>query len=162
MAQLIGNPNIVGNHKTTTQGSGSHNPGPTVHTNTRATSRKSYRSLLSQFTNNQATTTEEVVEPNRLFNKYFREYEALAENTRAAMTFQKYNNIIYKKTPMGQPKSDLICKVTKLSLPSFDGSSKCLAKAWVQKLDTYFKLNPMFEADVTQFATLHLEGEVSD
>jgi len=36
---------------------------------------------------------------------------------------------------------DFIQKVGKLTIPSFDGSSKYTARAWVHKLDTYYKLN---------------------
>jgi hypothetical protein len=54
---------------------------------------------------------------------------------------------------------DFIKKVGKLNIPTFDGSSRCSAQAWVQKLDTYFKLNPMTESEAISFANLHLEGE---
>ena len=57
---------------------------------------------------------------------------------------------------------DFIKKVGKLTIPSFDGSSKCSAQVSVQKLDTYFKLNPMTESKVISFATLHLEGEAHE
>jgi len=57
---------------------------------------------------------------------------------------------------------DFIWKVGKLTIPSFDGSSKCIAKAWVQKLDTYYKLNQMTETKAISFATLHLEGEAHE
>jgi hypothetical protein len=57
---------------------------------------------------------------------------------------------------------DFIQKVGKLTIPYFDGSSKCTTKAWVQKLDTYYKLNQMTETDAISFATLHLEGEAHE
>jgi hypothetical protein len=57
---------------------------------------------------------------------------------------------------------DFIRKVGKLTIPSFDGSSKCTARAWVQKLDTYYKLNQMTETKAISFATLHLEGEAHE
>ena len=31
----------------------------------------------------------------------------------------------------------------KVTLPNFDGGAKSLVRAWIQKLDTYFHLNPM-------------------
>jgi hypothetical protein len=52
-----------------------------------------------------------------------------------------------------------IKKVGKLIIPSFDGSTRCSAQAWVQKLDRYFKLNQMTELEAISFTTLHLEGE---
>jgi hypothetical protein len=57
---------------------------------------------------------------------------------------------------------DFIQKVGKLTIPSFDGSSKCTARAWVQKLDTYYKLNQMTETEAINFSTLHLEGEAHE
>jgi hypothetical protein len=57
---------------------------------------------------------------------------------------------------------DFIRKVGKLTIPSFDGLSKCTARAWVQKLDTYYKLNQMTETEPISFVTLHLEGEAHE
>lgn len=53
-------------------------------------------------------------------------------------------------------------KVSKISLPSFDGSTKCSARAWVQNLDTYFILKPMLEVYAIQFAALYLEVDTHD
>ena len=50
----------------------------------------------------------------------------------------------------------------KLTIPNFDGSSKSTARAWVQKLDTYFQLNQMIEADAIKLATLHLDGKAHE
>lgn len=159
MAHLIGNKNVVCNNRTNMEGSGNRNPHPP---NTRETNRRSHRPLLPQFTNNQAATNEEPVQPNRLLDSYFWEYAAVEENTRDAMTFNEYSNLRFGNRPRGQPNFDLICKVSKLSLPSFDRSFKCTTRAWVQKLDTYFRLNPMIEVGAIQFATLHLEGEAHE
>jgi len=54
---------------------------------------------------------------------------------------------------------DFVQKVGKVTISSFDGSSKCTARAWVQKLETYYKLNQMTETEAISFSTLHLEGE---
>ncbi|XP_059078061.1 uncharacterized protein LOC131876635 [Cryptomeria japonica] len=48
--------------------------------------------------------------------------------------------------------------VGKLTLPYFDGSGTCSARAWVQKLDNYISLRPMPEEEAIKFATLHLDG----
>jgi hypothetical protein len=50
-------------------------------------------------------------------------------------------------------------KVGELTIPSFDGSSRCTYIDWVQKLDTYYKLNQMIQTKAMGFTTLHLEGE---
>jgi hypothetical protein len=57
---------------------------------------------------------------------------------------------------------DFIKKVGNLNIPTFDGSSRCSTQAWVQKLDTYFKLNPVIESKAISFATLHLDGEAHE
>jgi hypothetical protein len=57
---------------------------------------------------------------------------------------------------------DFIRKVGEITIPSFDGSSKYIARAWVQKLDTYYKLNQMIETEAINFMTLHLEGEAHE
>jgi hypothetical protein len=57
---------------------------------------------------------------------------------------------------------DFIQKVGKLTIPSFDGLSKYTTRAWVQNLDTYYKLNQMTETEAISFATLHFEGEAHE
>jgi hypothetical protein len=57
---------------------------------------------------------------------------------------------------------DFIQKFGKLTIPSCFGLSKCTTRAWVQKLDTYYKLNQMIEIEATSFTTLHLEGEAHE
>ena len=43
--------------------------------------------------------------------------------------------------------------------PTFEGTRGGPARTWVQKLDTYFQLNPMIETDAIKLDTLHLDGE---
>ena len=50
----------------------------------------------------------------------------------------------------------------KLTIPNFDGTHKGSARIWVQKLDTYFQLNPMTEIDATKMTTLHWDGEAHE
>ena len=52
--------------------------------------------------------------------------------------------------------------MAKFFLPNFDGSSKCTAKSWVEKLDIYFQLNKVPKMEVVKIAALHLEGEARD
>ena len=54
---------------------------------------------------------------------------------------------------------DFIQKVGKITIPYFNGLSKYTARAWVQNLYMYYKLNQMTEIKAINFATLHLEGE---
>jgi hypothetical protein len=79
------------------------------------------------------------------------------------MSLQDFCTIKYRNRPRDhnrvQQNKDLAQNLGKLSIPSFDGSNRSTARGWVQKLDTYFQINPMTEADVIKFATLHLDGE---
>lgn len=61
------NPNVIGNNKTTSEENSTHNINPIVHTNTSAARGESYGALHPQFTNKQATTTQEAVEQNTLW-----------------------------------------------------------------------------------------------
>ena len=56
------------------------------------------------------------------------------------------------------PRNDYQQTLGKISMPYYDGSNKCTARSWVQKLDNYLSLRPMPEEDAIRFATLHLEG----
>lgn len=46
----------------------------------------------------------------------------------------------------------------KIQVLMYDGSDKMTDKAWIQKLQTYFTLNTIFEEKAVQFASLQLEG----
>jgi hypothetical protein len=104
--------------------------------------------------------------------EYRREYAALGRDFHQDMTLVEYCGLRLRNRPRepqrGGPQQqqghnlDFIRKVGKLTIPSFDGSSKYTARAWVQKLDTYYKLNQMTETEAISFATLHLEGEAHE
>jgi hypothetical protein len=88
------------------------------------------------------------------------------------MTLVEYYGLRIRNRPRepqrGGPKQqqgnnlDFIQKVGKLTIPSFNESSKYTTIAWVQKLDMYCKLNQMTEIEAINFATLHLEGEAHE
>jgi hypothetical protein len=114
----------------------------------------------------QATHAEDISE-------YRREYAALGRDFQQDMTLVEYCGLRLRNRPRepqmgGQQQQqqghniDFIQKVGKLTIPYFDGSSRCTARAWVQKLDTYYKLNQMTEAEAISFATLHLEVEAHE
>jgi hypothetical protein len=104
--------------------------------------------------------------------EYRREYATLSRDFHQDMILVEYCGLRLRSHPRdpqrGGPQQqqghnlDFIRKVGKLTIPSFDGSSKYTARAWVQKLDTYYKLNQMTETKVIRFATLHLEGEAHE
>jgi hypothetical protein len=104
--------------------------------------------------------------------KYRREYAALGHDFHQDMTLVEYYGLRLRNLPRepqrGGPQQqqghnlDFIRKVGKLTIPSFDGSSKYTSRAWVKKLDTYYKLNQMTETEAISFTTLHLEGEAHE
>jgi hypothetical protein len=104
--------------------------------------------------------------------EYRREYAALGHDFHQYMTLFEYCGLRLRNRPRepqrGGPQQkqrnnlDFIRKVGKLTIPSFDKSSKYTARAWVQKLDTYYKINHMTKTKAISFATLHLEGEAHE
>jgi hypothetical protein len=91
--------------------------------------------------------------------EYKREYAALGRDFHHDMTLVEYCAIRCMDHPRepqrgGQQQQqrhniDFIRKVGKLTIPSFDGSSKCTVRAGVQKLHMYNKLNQMTETEAT-------------
>ena len=87
--------------------------------------------------------------------EYKREYAALGRDFHQDMTLVEYcglRSMNHPREPQrgGQQQQqghniDFIQKVGKLTIPSFDGSSKCIDRVGVQKLDMYYKINQMTE-----------------
>lgn len=83
----------------------------------------------------------------------------------AEMTFREYMDVRLKNMPMRgnrQQNYEMRKKLGKLSIPYYDGTGKASARTWVQKLDTYFQLNPMLEEDAIKYAALHLDGSAHE
>jgi hypothetical protein len=96
------------------------------------------------------------------FTTYFREYQALGEEIQEAMSYHDFCNHKLRNMPRttkSQQNFDLLHKLGKLTISSFDGSNRCTTRAWVHKLDTYFQLNPITKAEAIKFSTQHLDGE---
>lgn len=94
------------------------------------------------------------------------EYEGLDGQIKRVISFGEYIHLKERCTNRvgghyrgGASNKDVQKLLGKITLPNFDGSAKSSARAWIQKLDTYFHLNPMREVDAIRFATLHLEGD---
>eukprot|EP01018_Ginkgo_biloba_P002568 Gb_33720 [translate_table: standard] len=100
----------------------------------------------------------------------FMEYQRKSKDFMATMSFVDFLEILGKKyldsrahvSNRNDDRRDLQHKVNKFHAPTFDGSNKLSAQAWLQKLQTYFTLIPMVEEDAIQFATLHFEGVAYD
>jgi hypothetical protein len=101
-----------------------------------------------------------------------REYTTLGPDFHQDMTLVEYCGLRLRnrlrEAQRGGPQQqqghnlDFIRKFGKLTIPSFDGSSKYTARAWVHKLDMYYKINQITEIEAISFATLHLEGEAHE
>jgi hypothetical protein len=63
---------------------------------------------------------------------------------------------------LSRGNNELECRAGKMEIPTFDGSTRTNAQAWVQKLDAYLQLNPMRELDAIKFSTIYLEGKAHD
>ena len=101
--------------------------------------------------------------PTEPFGAYLQEYRLLGD-FHLVMSFVEFCNMKSRNRPRGGNRNfninyELKCMMGKLTIPSFDGSSKSIARAWFQKLDTYFQLNQMIEVDAIKLAMLHLDGE---
>ncbi len=124
------------------------------------------RSTMLKFLGPAKTGAGGQVEQDEPLTVYSQEYRAMEPELREAMTFTEFCNFKGLNKPRffnrGPTQNFELQRVGKLTLPYFDGTSKCTARAWVQKLDTYFQLNPMAKTDAIKLATLHLEGEAHD
>ena len=95
------------------------------------------------------------------------EYISFSEDLKRNLNFRYYCDYQYKVKLRGGNKIptqnfELLRTIGKNSLPYFNGYAKCTASSWVQKLYTYFQLNPMDENEAIRMATLHLEGDGTD
>ena len=85
------------------------------------------------------------------------------------MTFERfvnqrrehYRTVRQNRRPHGKD-NELKRATEKLSLTTFDGSSRMTAQAWIHKLDTFLALRPMTKVEAIKYATLHLEGATHD
>ena len=96
------------------------------------------------------------------------EWQQLSEECRKTLPFDQCFKVSSKLKYGGNEdrtpflNKELKYTIGKVTIPSFDGSSQMYASAWIQKLDVYFKLNPMVEEDALKMDILHLEGESND
>jgi len=74
---------------------------------------------------------------------YLKEYRRLGNDVQAVISFTDFCHLKQKNRPRGAkrtPNHELQKTLGKVTIPNFDGSSKCSTRTWVQKLDTYFQL----------------------
>lgn len=94
-------------------------------------------------------------------------WESMGEDFKATLPFRDYCQL--KQNEKGRYSGGLSIEslelqhtIGRMYFPTYDGSAKCTARAWVEKLDTYFQLNQMTEVEAIKIATLHLKGEAHD
>ena len=119
---------------------------------------------MSQFLDSPAVVPLAQAEPKEPMSAYLREYRALGEDFHSAMTFTNFYHFKSKNKPKfyNRPFTqnyELQRTVGKLTIPTFEGTWGGPTWNWVQKLDTYFQLNPMIETDAIKLDNFHFEGE---
>lgn len=138
----------------------------------RASTRNTDRPLMPVFVGNNAE--EEVAQPaapallpDNVMTIYD-EWDLFLDPVEENLTFVQYMN---QKREVERPHQDRRPKMqnrdlkhamNKLTLPTFDGSNRTSARAWIRKLDTYLTLKPMTETEAIRFSTMHLEGAAYD
>ena len=86
------------------------------------------------------------------WEKKFVAYQTLSEECKRVLPFKYFCETQYRGNPRGFQRIPyhnfyLRKSVGGITLPYFDGTSKCTVCSWIQNLDTYFQLNPMEEKD---------------
>ncbi|XP_057825625.2 uncharacterized protein LOC131037488 [Cryptomeria japonica] len=92
-------------------------------------------------------------------------YARLDPEVQERIPFKEYYEVRKQANPNTRKRhvdKDLQVRLSKMTLPYFDGTRKSSAQSWVQKLDTYLSLSPMTEDNAIKFATLHLTGIAHD
>ena len=106
-------------------------------------------------------------EPSEPFGTYLQEYRDLWDELHLAMSFSDFCNMKSRNRPRNFHRGftqnyELHKTVGRLTIPNFNGSSSCSVRIWVQKLDSYFQLNPMTQTYAIKLATLHLDKEAHE
>jgi hypothetical protein len=105
------------------------------------------RSTMPKFLGPPETGTGGKVEQDEPLAAYFQEYKAMDLDLRETMTFSEFCSFKGRNKPRFFNRDptqsyELQRTVGKLTLPYFDGTSKCTARAWVQNLDTLLLVEP--------------------
>jgi len=90
---------------------------------------------------------------------YFREWQSMGEEFQAALSFRDYCQ--FKQNERGRciggsntQNSELQRTIGRMYVPTFDVTSKCMTRAWVEKVDTYFQLSWMTEVEAIKMANI--------
>ena len=96
-------------------------------------------------------------------------YNGLDDDFCSLVPFREYVDMINTLMPKKECRREheisgreLKIKIRKFTAPTFDGTNKISVREWLQKLQTFFTLNPMKKSDAIQFRSLHLEDATYD
>ena len=129
--------------------------------------KPSSRPTMLHFLENVVAGLVMPAEPSEPFGAYLQEYRDLGDEFHVAMSFLDFCNIKRRNRPRNFNRGfiqnyELQKTLGRLTIPNFEGTHGCSARIWVQKLDTYFQLNPMTYTYAIKLATLHLDGEAHE
>ena len=90
-----------------------------------------------------------------ILSEYLAEYKAKSRASKETLSLPQFIPLREERRPYncGMMRGNIFL------LSNFDGSLKCVAKAWVMKLEDIFLLHPVVEREAVEIAVLHLEGE---
>lgn len=91
---------------------------------------------------------------------YFADYQGKSTEFKDSVSFESYLSILGKKIGRNSKYYDNR-HFQKMQVPMFNGKNMT-ARAWLQKLQTYFTLCPIAKEDAIQFATIYLEEAAYD
>ena len=94
-------------------------------------------------------------------------YQTLTEECRRVLPFRYFCETQYRGKSRGFQRIpyhnfELRNSIGIITLPCFDGTSKFTMSSSIQKIDTYFQLNPMAEKDAIKLVELNLHGVAND
>lgn len=105
--------------------------------------------------------------PTSELNHLYREYSLNSQEFKNNVTFSLRLEFLGKRVygshthdGFKDDRRDLQQRLSTTQVPLFDGRNKMTIRAWLQKLHTYFTLNPMIEEDFVRSPTLQLDGIV--
>ena len=96
----------------------------------------SQRPTMPQFLDGAGTGPTIQADPAEPFGAYLQEYRLLGDDFHSAMSFAEFCNMKSRNRPRGGNRNfnnnyELQCTMGKLTIPSFDESSKSTVRAWV-------------------------------
>ena len=92
---------------------------------------------------------------------YLQEYESQSRRFKEHLSFQGFFQLKeeIRLNNYNKRRGCMQHTLGRFFLPTFDGSPKSTAKAWVKELDTYFQLHKVSGEEAIRVVALHIEGK---